>query len=107
MKQREGTVERVQDANTVIGKGMFKKETDLTLFTVRAGAARGVTSPLCAALHVHTHHAQAPRHVTTVCSTPRAHAPCMHRQLVMRAKTILTKLIAHLTPFTLIKHAHK
>jgi len=57
MKQREGTVERVQDANTVIGKGMFKKETDLTLFTVRAGAARGVT-------------------VTTVCSTPGAHAPC-------------------------------
>ena len=33
MKQREGTVERVQDANTVIGKGMFKKETDLTMFT--------------------------------------------------------------------------
>lgn len=33
MKQREGTVERVQDANTVIGKGMFKKETDLTIFT--------------------------------------------------------------------------
>ena len=33
MKQREGTVERVQDENTVIGKGMFKKETDLTMFT--------------------------------------------------------------------------
>ena len=33
MKQREGTVERVQDGNTAIGKGMFKKETDLTMFT--------------------------------------------------------------------------
>ena len=26
-------MERVQDENTVIGKGMFKKETDLTMFT--------------------------------------------------------------------------
>ena len=33
MKQREGTVERVQDANTAIGKGMFKKETDLGMFS--------------------------------------------------------------------------
>jgi selenocysteine-specific elongation factor len=32
MKQREGTVERVVDAHSVIGKGMFKKETDLSLF---------------------------------------------------------------------------
>ena len=33
MKQREGTVERVQDANTAIGKGMFKKETDPGMFS--------------------------------------------------------------------------
>jgi len=32
MKQREGVVERVVDDNTVIGKGMFKKETDLSMF---------------------------------------------------------------------------
>ena len=32
MKQREGTVERFVDERTVIGKGMFKKETDLSLF---------------------------------------------------------------------------
>ena len=32
MKSREGSIERVQDARTVIGKGMFKKESDLTSF---------------------------------------------------------------------------
>ncbi len=32
VKQREGTIERVQDRNTAIGKGMFKKETDIGLF---------------------------------------------------------------------------
>ena len=32
MKQREGTVERFVDERSVIGKGMFKKETDLGLF---------------------------------------------------------------------------
>ena len=33
MKQREGSVERVVDGQNVIGKGMFKKETDLSMFT--------------------------------------------------------------------------
>ncbi len=32
MKSREGSIERVQDERTVIGKGMFKKESDLTAF---------------------------------------------------------------------------
>ena len=32
MKQREGTVERFVDERNVIGKGMFKKETDLGMF---------------------------------------------------------------------------
>jgi selenocysteine-specific elongation factor len=32
MKQREGTVERFVDERSVIGKGMFKKETDLGMF---------------------------------------------------------------------------
>ncbi len=32
MKSREGAIERVQDERTVIGKGMFKKESDLTAF---------------------------------------------------------------------------
>jgi len=32
MKSREGSIERVQDERTVIGKGMFKKESDLTSF---------------------------------------------------------------------------
>jgi len=33
MKSREGSIERIQDERTVIGKGMFKKESDLTAFT--------------------------------------------------------------------------
>jgi len=32
MKSREGSIERVQDERSVIGKGMFKKESDLTAF---------------------------------------------------------------------------
>ena len=32
MKSREGSIERVQGESTVIGKGMFKKESDLTAF---------------------------------------------------------------------------
>ncbi|ELR21543.1 selenocysteinespecific elongation factor, putative [Acanthamoeba castellanii str. Neff] len=31
-KQREGVIDRVQDEYTVIGRGFFKKETDLTIF---------------------------------------------------------------------------
>lgn len=32
LKEREGTVDRVIDTHYAIGRGMFKKETDLTLF---------------------------------------------------------------------------
>ncbi len=31
-KQRQGSIDRVQDACSVIGKGLFKKETDISLF---------------------------------------------------------------------------
>ncbi|GBG89227.1 hypothetical protein CBR_g48935 [Chara braunii] len=34
MKTKEGMIERFVDEHTVIGKGMFKKETDMSLFTV-------------------------------------------------------------------------
>jgi len=31
-KSREGSVDRIHDANTIIGKDLFQKETDLSLF---------------------------------------------------------------------------
>ena len=32
-KSKEGTIDRITDQYNVIGKGLFKKETDFTLFT--------------------------------------------------------------------------
>jgi selenocysteine-specific elongation factor len=42
MKKRFGSVDRVHDVKTVIGKGMFKKETDMTIFQgLRVFTSRG------------------------------------------------------------------
>jgi hypothetical protein len=32
LKSKEGAIDRVNDAYTAIGKGLFKKETDINLF---------------------------------------------------------------------------
>ncbi len=42
LKRREGTVERWADAHTAIGRGMFKKESDIGLFAnMRVRTAAG------------------------------------------------------------------
>mmetsp|Transcript_25202 Transcript_25202/g.47625 ORF Transcript_25202/g.47625 Transcript_25202/m.47625 type:complete len:555 (-) Transcript_25202:120-1784(-) len=43
MKSREGAIDRVSDGYNAIGKGLFKKETDMTLFTgMKVTTAEGI-----------------------------------------------------------------